>query len=43
MYSASKKNPINVYDIRKLYRNKELKEEISKNKLKFRKGFIEFT
>ena len=43
MYSASKKNPINVYDIRKLYRNRELKEEISKNKLKMKKGIIEFT
>jgi hypothetical protein len=43
MYSNFKKNPINVYDIRKLYRNRELKEEISKSKLKMKQGFIEFT
>lgn len=43
MHSFKKKNPINVYDIRKLYRNKKLKEYISKSKLKMKYGFIEFS
>ena len=37
-----KKNPITVYDIRKIYRNINLRKDLSKSQLLFNKGYIEF-
>ena len=38
-----KKNPISVYDIRKIYRNKYLRQDISDTLLRFNQGYIEFS
>ena len=44
IYSLSRKeNPITVHDIRKLYRNNKLRDEIERSKLKFKQGTIEFS
>ena len=38
-----KKNPITVYDIRKIYRNTELRKDISDTKIRLNQGYIEFS
>ena len=39
---SSKKNPINVNDIRKIYRNNELRHIISNTNLNMNDGYVEF-
>ena len=44
MYSlSSKRNPINVHDVRKVYRNRYLRNEIIYSKLNLKRGYIELT
>jgi hypothetical protein len=44
IYSLSKNtNPINVHDIRKIYRNNKLRKDISKSYISLKKGYITFS
>lgn len=38
-----KKNPITVHDIRKIYRNTELRKDISDTRIQLNKGYVEFS
>ena len=40
---SSKHNPINVNDIRKIYRNNELRYQISNSSLNMKDGYVEFS